>query len=73
MLEKSASDTSVASVRRSNQKKHCYVFVHRKLARRPEDRYVVDLAMALKNQNHKVSVMTSELDANSCLEEVNVS
>lgn len=48
-------------------------FLHNKLRKRVEDRYVVDIALLLKNHGHKVVIYTSEFDPNNCLDEVNVS
>lgn len=48
-------------------------FLHNKLRKRVEDRYLVDIAVLLKNHGHKVVIYASEFDPSDCLEEVNVS
>lgn len=71
MLEKSSSDTTIKTLKHEKSVPHHIVFLHRKFRRRSADRYIVDLAMALKNAGHKVTIFTSELDQQDCLEETN--
>lgn len=47
-------------------------FLHNKLRKRAEDRYLIDIAVLLKNLGHKVIIYTSQFDPNDCLDEVNV-
>lgn len=47
-------------------------FLHNKLGKRLEDRYVVDLAVLLKSHGHKVVIYTCQFNPNDCLDEVNV-
>lgn len=71
MLKKSPSEATINTKLTPSSIYHV-VFLHRSLKKRPEDRYIVDLAMALQNNGHKVTFYTSELDQSDCLEEVNV-
>lgn len=72
MIERSSSDTTIVTSRQDTTPRHI-VFLHRKFRRRSADRYIVDLAMALKAAGHKITMLTSEIDHQDTLEEVNVS
>lgn len=48
------------------------VFLHSKLQKRVEDRYIIDIAKLLKHHGHKVIIYTSDFDPLNCLDEVNV-
>ncbi|XP_017772904.1 PREDICTED: alpha-1,3/1,6-mannosyltransferase ALG2-like, partial [Nicrophorus vespilloides] len=47
------------------------VFLHNKLRKRAEDRYLIDVAIALKEAGHRVTIYTSEFDQSNCFDEVN--
>ncbi|GJQ83240.1 putative alpha-1,3 1,6-mannosyltransferase [Trypoxylus dichotomus] len=46
------------------------VFLHNKFRKKSGDRYVIDLALGLKEYGHKVTIMTSALDTSNCFPEV---
>lgn len=71
MIERPSSETTLQGKTPPHSIYHI-VFLHRCLRKRSEDRYIVDLAMALKNSGHRVTFFTSDLDSSDCLEEVNV-
>lgn len=49
------------------------VFLHNKFRKKPDDRYIIDLATGLKEYGHKVTIMTSALDTKNCFPEISVS
>lgn len=49
------------------------VFLREKLLRTKEDRYIVNMAEALRHSGHGVTILTSEFDPNDCLPELDVS
>lgn len=69
-------DTSSSSVvinqRNISETQHV-VFLHGKLRKRLDDRYLLDLARVVRNNGHKVTIYTSEFDPSNCLDDVNVS
>lgn len=70
MLERSLSETTINAT--ADARAYHIVFLHRKLKKRAEDRYLVDIATGLKNSGCKVTIITSDLDPKDCLDEVNV-
>ncbi|XP_022918656.1 alpha-1,3/1,6-mannosyltransferase ALG2-like [Onthophagus taurus] len=58
-------------VRADFDRNKCHVvFMHNKLRRRKDDRYIVDLANGLKDHGHKVTILTTEVDRNNCFPEL---
>lgn len=48
------------------------VFLHNKFRKKPDDRYIIDLAIGLKEYGHKVTIVTSALDKTNCFPEISV-
>lgn len=67
-----SSSNAVPSQRNISETQHV-VFLHSRLRKRLDDRYMLDLARVIRNNGHKVTVYTSEFDPINCLDEVNVS
>lgn len=49
------------------------VILHEKLGKTREDRYIVNIAEALRYCEHSVTIVTSYVDLYDCLPELNVS
>lgn len=48
------------------------VFLHNKFRKKPDDRYIIDLATGLKEYGHKVTIVTTGLDTTNCFPEISV-
>lgn len=49
------------------------VILREKLLKTKEDRYIVNIAEALRNSGHNITILTSQFDPIDCLPELDVS
>lgn len=55
------------------QKNHDIIILHDRIAKRREDRYIVNFAQCLESSGFQVTVLTSEVDEkNNCLDDIKV-